>query len=75
MQLIDKEIQRTHYFGDYGIRQLRKNIIKSKGNANTEDMFSGDTLMRLLKPFSGAFCSVLFLNACIVSVDVLTCGH
>ena len=35
IKLIDEELERTRYFGDFEIRQLRRNMTKSKGNANT----------------------------------------
>ena len=49
MQLIDKEIKITHYFGDYEIRQLRRNIIKSKGNANTASLETWLSMIRKVK--------------------------
>ena len=49
MQLIDKKIERTHYFGDYEIRQLRRNILKSKGNANTASLETWLSMIRKVK--------------------------
>ena len=35
LSLIDVELERTKLFGDFDIRKLRKNLMKSKGTANT----------------------------------------
>ena len=35
LKLIQQELERTRYFGDYEIRQLRNNIKKSMGNSPT----------------------------------------
>ena len=35
LSLIDVELERTKMFGDFEIRQLRRNLGKSKGTANT----------------------------------------
>ena len=49
LELLDKEMERTHYFGDFEIRQLRKNIAKSKGNANTASLETWLSMIRNVK--------------------------